>query len=1388
MSKRTWLCLGLLAAAMTVGQEVVVERDFWSYDAAEFGDGRPDQMEAAAAIEKTGRPPTLCGWQDYVFSVPETGWYSLWYRKWGGLTHRLFIDGKEIYFGGITGWPGQPPPKEKDFIKGVNLPLTAGEHTLRFQRLGRVGFPGTFPTGWQLRTAAGPNDTVSARIDGFDVVRVGEAVKLAVTGGGAPMAASYEIICENLITGTEKVVAKIDFGAGGKIATPTIAIPATTEGAFRLKAAVDGELLAPCEFRAGDFAVVDITTTPPVGTDTRELIAEIDCVAQTLNGEPVDAARFVECNGATRVVESPLGAYRESNDGRGPEVVSVELSHEFPNQFSGFAYRLTVPSTETAYLLEVDYPDDTWRHITFPVADYVIPEDPEGKIQAYVPPGGGVMCGGVLPISNTMQTYRSVFWVNHPDVLLGVVSQRIGFRAGAARIRVYQFPTGLPPALETPADGRVYMSWHEKADDWDMTTNIDPVRNQMPEIVADFIGLRRWAAVAAYTGMNGIGPSDVSYQGARYRTTELAGFMPREYDMVRITALLCEKYGLKYMPNTFITQAYFERMELDRVADTREEVRTWSWQGHMGGDDVRWTTHNVLHPAVQDKLVAVWGELADKLRDSPAFIGIGGRLWSWVWEGHWAVSSIFWGYGDWTVAEFTRDTGIAVPGAADDPERFQQRFAFLTGPQREAWIKWRTDKLTAFYIRLRDRVRGDRDDVGIFLLGTGPVDSVYRAEAQGDTPGERLLGMGIDIDRLAQLDGFSIVPIHQPGRGKGRTPWNEQERYDAILDPALKALSVGALRGWHFSPQYDEWGTKFPLELLGVPVANPRKPPHYVGTTAAAGRYDLERFACVLADTDDMVFLDGSFRVNHGNREIRAPWMAEFRRLPRRPFTPLPEARDPVAVWTRTEADATWFYAVNRERFAIPLTVALTGAASVTRLGTGAAVAIAAGNLALELQPFELAAFRAPAGAAVAGVDMQVPVDRVEAVRARLAYAQNVAETITTGPNADDVTAAERAAFLANVDAAWDALALGHIWRARTALQMAPMLTVYERLGDMPEWEMHTPFPDLLVDRETNWHAPPKPFLDAASILAMKSGDAPTEIVASQTYNPAWRYTQVLVCPAGRLELELDLPSAGAYRIVLGHVADAPGPMLVAAAGKRLPRAAQIAAANEPGQTAFPAVTLPAGKVPLTIDTAGSFGVYALQVIPVLRPLPSDLWSTVGPFRSAWESGRANAEVIAQSFAREYPPEANPALDATYTNAWGKTLRWEQAAAAVGEREDRGPNFAIRCGSPKRDMCFATTYIHSPDAREVYFFLGTDWWADVRLNGEILESDVDAATLAKSHVWFSTFKPRGAVLHLKPGWNRILVKNLGGSLGSSCAAWLIDQDGLTVAPTPEAAQ
>ncbi|MBN1419827.1 MAG: DUF2961 domain-containing protein [Planctomycetes bacterium] len=172
--------------------------------------------------------------------------------------------------------------------------------------------------------------------------------------------------------------------------------------------------------------------------------------------------------------------------------------------------------------------------------------------------------------------------------------------------------------------------------------------------------------------------------------------------------------------------------------------------------------------------------------------------------------------------------------------------------------------------------------------------------------------------------------------------------------------------------------------------------------------------------------------------------------------------------------------------------------------------------------------------------------------------------------------------------------------------------------------------------------------------------------------------------------------------------------------------------------TEFPPRRIAGGVHALELTLAGgetasgsapdlAVGVVAVQLRPKSRLI--DAWSVVGNWPCPKEGGWEVAN----------EPERNPDLDATYTLPNGTEVRW---------REHEGDFVGL--GGGDWLVAYGLTYIHSPDDRTVACFIAKDDGLKIWVNDEVA---YDQNTW--SHSWLDQFF---CTMHLKKGWNRVLVK------------------------------
>ncbi|HEY3378081.1 MAG TPA: hypothetical protein VGL77_11370, partial [Armatimonadota bacterium] len=926
------LCLVLLAswisAQPVANKPFTLTRSAWQWDRSDIGwpDGKvPDKK--AGTIHAGG-------WADYDFTVPATGWYELYLH--GGVSgwdREVFLDGKRVYFG-VAAKEDIVATNPEEVYKQGNLPLTAGQHTLRIRRL---AFPGVLPASWELRAAVEARARITAEAESFTILRTGESLVLKVTGGAGP-AADYELLARKEGgPDTYKLLTRVAFPESKGFVTKTVRIPCTEEGVFALRGRVDGKLLYPVDLLANNFAVVDTKHAPTAPANARQtLLHDIDCVKQTDMGKPIVLnTGYWEASGATRITTSVAGSYRESGDNNDPDLPSAPPPHQSSKSLASFSYLADVPQSGGPYLLEVDYPDDDRRTVNVIVLEKGTSQAGFGYPVAQL--GSGYESGDWYPLSQKMLTHRVIFWTKYPQVRIALVSMNPAMRAAAAHIRVSRLDEGLPAGPANRVDGRLFGSFMEEPGRWGAhfrTVTDNPVTMQ-----ADYVGIERWIQLCRYLGINYLQPTEAVYQSPTYDSQQLEGWFKRAYDTPRLVALMCEKYGLKYVPELHISaQGWFTSRVARKLVANPDDLYLRNWLGNSAEGD-EWNSYhpcwNALHPAIQAKYIAIFGELVDKIGPTTALGGVSSRLMSWVWQSWNALPSLNWGYEDWTMKQFAKETGITVPGKDGDPERFRQRFTFLTGAKmRETWIAWRCQKMLDYHRRLRDRIRQNNPNAVLYLPYYGGMD--ISLGSLSSSPKEQLREMGIDIDLLAKEPGIAIVPSAGFGR-RDSSPETDQTVIDGILDPEHKALGFGFERAFNYGNAYFEVHERIPVDKLGFPDI---KPGGYCGAADGAGRNMLERLSVVLADQDSSTMYQGGLGYTYGQPEFMQEWLAEYKQLPKLPFTPLAEGRDPVAVWYRDCPDGFYCYTVNREAYPVTVVLQLAKANALTALGTGKSVTL----------------------------------------------------------------------------------------------------------------------------------------------------------------------------------------------------------------------------------------------------------------------------------------------------------------------------------------------------------------------------------------------------------------------------------------------------------------
>jgi hypothetical protein len=1090
---------GSLSAA-DAANDGVIRREGWSYDRSElnwYPDAKPDEQKAKGSLN------SVAGWTEFDFEVPATGWYELmqtgidptWPRN-------VYLDGELLFRYSHTPVPAARADTVKEgkdlFAKEANIWLSQGKHTLRYERM---SFPACLPMRWLLRSAQ-DRPEVSIRVVGLgsNVVRADEQMDFTFLGGAAvPLA--YDLVLQDPRTQELIPVGRVEFPAHPGAKEPlkrTVGVTFPKEGQFLLLAKVGDNLLRPSDLKAPLFTVID-TKAPPAAKElkTTPLVA-IDCVAQTLNGKPVEpGVNYFENRCRTEVVTRPFGRYRESIldtervppilvDGKAPTpeyLAEREKRHIHGYERWGcesFAYKFDLPEANQLYRLQVDYPDDDRRTMGFNLADF--PAKGGGWIQ-----GGGVETGDHYPLSHAMKTHESYFFCRKPNgLVIPVVNLLPGWKAAAARIRIDRVDGGLPGAdggggdkardkvsrahaIRNPKSeirNRCMGFYFEEPGRWDSYFGGDPA------LPSSFETMERWARWNRYLGSNLLFPTVMVYNGIMWPTKvwRHTGTVAAE-DTPRMLALVAEKYGQQFVPELHVSVNILE-LDPEKNKEAFDELVSRDLNGDTNTGWMKFA-FNALHPRVQDKYIELVGELADNLKDSPAFAGVSCRLMlSWQWGGYNALPGLKFGYDDWTIAQFEKETGIDVPGKDGDPGRFKRRFDFLTGPKKEQWLDWRCRKIFALHQRVRDRIQHARPGTRLFLNYFGPDKRC----ALSDDKLEQMREVGLDPRYYRNEPGIVVITGGAYGRRDSSPLMDAGKMDDLLYAPLTREVARWGDRGYCLYSDYFEYGHAADFDRLGGKdvFINDACVPNDI--------HEREIYALALADNDSSFIINGGAGWMFGTPRLMQPFLREYRALPAKPFEPVAGARDPVAVWvlggareskesiesnqsnqsipSNQSKDYTFFYAVNRLPVAVEAAIKMKGWFKKVYAATdGTRLDLDGDTLRFTLEPYMLKSFCAEGWwVAVESCETKVPAEFVAKVKPIAEFCRELSADLKAGRAAPELSHADAAAAIAGLDAAVTGFDKGEYWTA-WRVDTLPLVKLYTAMGRFPPgmWERSKP-------------------------------------------------------------------------------------------------------------------------------------------------------------------------------------------------------------------------------------------------------------------------------------------------------------------------------------------
>jgi len=665
--------------------------------------------------------------------------------------------------------------------------------------------------------------------------------------------------------------------------------------------------------------------------------------------------------------------YRETGTARGA-LIAHQYRFAHPGEF---------------YLMELEFPDDAERWFGVSVTSSMAAHTSKD--------GPAVFTGQKYPLSGKMKTMH---WIHRPDPGPSVITlsnlQRES-SAAASKLRIRHIKDGLP-ALAMPRDSgaRLLGQYTERTSptggfgktfgfnatpraqvkNGQTTRDNDPVLAMCGELAYHLDAAEHYAQWLRFTGQNLHVMGCLQYFESNTAFTAPGAYpdsrcLPDLHDVaIRVLGANDVKViaSLEYVCHqSFIREYPANDGEVALGADTiylvnREGKQPFNWLGRYG--------MNFLHPRVAGNMTAIARDLNRKFAGQPNYLGVnfttyagGDMLPSYLTQG-WKdpLDSSF---DDITCTKFAKDTGVKLPGTAKDPQRFAQRADFLLAPaMKEKWLQWRCEQIRDFFANMRRELGNENSFISLYV----DVLHAQQMSASGMTPRDYLRQFGWSPEVYQNQPGLWFPKwTHATQRYASMTKIKTNELWPAAWDMSVgtdynatfdqpENRAVVIMHHWqeheefsHALPEREDWPRPFQMTYQAQ----------------AAGDHARELFTQSLLTTDpEMVIWGFSDLVMQTGHEQP---LREFARVLRS----LPKAKLQPALGTTLESDLVIREVVSGSTrhfvAANPCPWPVKGRIEASGGSTPA--------FSLDLKPYEVRAFQAPASVKLTRVQTEPPAE-----------------------------------------------------------------------------------------------------------------------------------------------------------------------------------------------------------------------------------------------------------------------------------------------------------------------------------------------------------------------------------------------------------------------------
>lgn len=851
-------------------------------------------------------------------------------------------------------------------------------------------------------------------------------VNVPIRQQGTPYEVRYAIVDPKI--GTNLAAGSLDQGQkDGMWIKYVLSYRPAAMGVYRLKLDLirDGEII---DKRDMEIVLVGRIDQPEVAGQSYEEGLDLKLVDAIECGKADDSHPFLD-DGQSRIVQSVIGAYRETGLAPRKEKVKVGKSTQTENDTeSWFSYILKVAHPQVPHLVVVTYPDDAERQTFIKMVANRPPASYGDKNIQYnqQTAGTGYTTGGAMLNTGRMKELKYIVCPPKNELSFDVV----GKRSAVASVKLYEIANGLPAAKICNDNGRLMGIYTERSGIFMETFSgiggdaYGKNTGEKNYYQSWYSGLEQFVRYMRFTGQNLYAACFFQYSegNTSYETGLYGAKLDPAKDFRKLMAAMFAENQLYFIAG--IQYSYDENIIYNNPSDIEMtagapgnrfvDANGKQCVGVYIGDGL-----NFIHPEVRRQMTALAADIARKYSQYKSFKGM-----------TFAMSGIFCsfsarnknpievGYDDYTVALFSKETDIEVPGKVPDSDRFSKRYHFLTEQARAKWLAWRADKICETIRQIAKAIQKERQDARLLLL-VGMSDGRRSIVDQtiNDVSLERVQMAGLDLVKLAHISGVQVgpsFPDYTTVFFKQDFMWdvNHGKYYRALMPDtehfAVRQMGLCERPIFNSKPEWI-WNEQYYTCTYPYP----------------SDRYFLMNYALGLSLGNPSIFMeghsDGVLQVSH--EDERREIARAMRSLPPGNFQALSgNGLDKnVVIKSLFDQKATYFYVINPGWWQAQVTLDLADAGqTVQDLMYGEEIKLKTlgltdvgrtiqnliygektkrkrgQKLVLDLKPFEIRTFSGPVGMrfleAKVEVPKEVPQRLTEIVKKHQALAKRIAK------------------------------------------------------------------------------------------------------------------------------------------------------------------------------------------------------------------------------------------------------------------------------------------------------------------------------------------------------------------------------------------------------------